>query len=172
VEEFKDHVYNTCIGFLGNREEAEDAAQEVFIEVYRSVSDFREEARLSTWIYRIAVSKCLLALRRKHRKKRFAIFFSGHAEEEVLDGISDPDEMNNPGAALEMKEQARALYTALGKLPESQRVAFTLHKIEGLSYQNIAEVMNASLPAVESLIHRAKMNMRKQLYNYYCRQTG
>ena len=73
VETFKDNVYNTCFGFLRNAEDAQDVAQEVFIEVFESIDGFREDAKLSTWIYRIAVTKSLEYLRWKKRKKRWAM---------------------------------------------------------------------------------------------------
>jgi RNA polymerase sigma factor (sigma-70 family) len=173
VAAFQDKVYNTCLGFLECPQEAEDAAQEVFIEVFRSVGNFRGDASLSTWIYRIAVSKCLQEIRKKRRQKRFAHFVPRiHGEEEPSDCVGDPDVRNQPLAQLEDKERADILYAALSALAESQRVAFTLHKIEGLSYHEIAEVMDASLPAVESLIHRAKTNLRKRLTEYYRMQLS
>jgi RNA polymerase sigma-70 factor (ECF subfamily) len=167
VEEFQDRVFNTCFGFLGTREEAEDAAQETFIAVFSSVKDFREEARLSTWIYRIAVTSSLQAIRRKRRKKRFTLFFSSDGENDVLASVGDCSENTHPLAQLENKELAGILYKAMNRLPESQRVAFTLHKIEGLPYKEIGDVMNLSLSSVESLIHRAKQNLQKHLGEYY-----
>ena len=81
--------------------------------------------------------------------------------------IGDKNESNHPLAQLENKERSEILYSALNKLPESQRVAFTLHKIEGLSYEDICDVMDTTLSSVESLIHRARTNLRKRLYSYY-----
>jgi RNA polymerase sigma-70 factor (ECF subfamily) len=167
VNTFQDRVFNTCLGFLENREEAEDAAQETFMEVYRSLRNFREEAKLSTWIYRIAVSKSLLAIRRKRRKKRFALFVSQRDDGGIEEAPDNATAANHPLAQLENKEDAEILYAAMGKLAESQRIAFTLNKIEGLRYEEIAEVMNVSLSSVESLVHRAKMNLQKRLYAYY-----
>jgi len=74
VEMYQDRVFNTCLGFLESLEEAEDAAQETFMEVYHAVQHFREEAKLSTWIYRIAMTKALMAISKKRRKKGFAVF--------------------------------------------------------------------------------------------------
>lgn len=173
VAMYQDRVYNTCLGFLPTRQEAEDAAQEVFIEVFRSINNFRGEATLSTWIYRIAVTKSLLELRKKRRLKRFAHFIPwAVGQDDPMDSLADPDAHNHPLAQLEDKERAETLYAALGSLAESQRVAFTLHKIEGLSYEEIAAIMDASIPAIESLIHRAKTNLRKKLSDYYQRQLS
>ena len=170
VDQFQDRVFRTCLGFFETEQEAEDIAQEVFIEVYFSIRRFREEAKLSTWIYRITVSKCLQEIRKKQRKKRFPLFYPEHQTDQKLDCVEDKDNCNHPFLQLENKERAEVLYSALNKLPSSQRVAFVLHKIEGQSYEEISKVMDTSVPSVESLIHRAKMNLRKRLQNYYHKQ--
>jgi RNA polymerase sigma-70 factor (ECF subfamily) len=167
VEAYQDRVFNTCLGFLETREEAEDATQETFVEVFSSIGRFREEAKLSTWIYRIAVSKSLEAVRKKKRKKRFAFFLRGEENSAALESASDSDGRNHPLAQIENKEHAEALYAALSALPESQRTAFTLHKIEGLKETEIGEVMKISTASVESLIHRAAIKLRELLNEYY-----
>jgi|AntRauTorcE11897_2_1112592.scaffolds.fasta_scaffold00087_27 RNA polymerase sigma-70 factor (ECF subfamily) len=167
VNQHKDRVYNTCLGFLRNPHDAEDVSQEVFIQVFDSIGDFREEAQLSTWIYRIAVTKSLELIRYRNRKKRSGFF-------QALSSIfTEPDEQPDrsdgmhPGIQLENKQRAEVLFGEIEKLTEKQRVAFTLQKVEGLSYQEVANVMEIKLPAVESLIYRAKENLKKQLYSYY-----
>lgn len=167
VEEHKNRVYNTCLGFLKNRHDAEDVSQEVFIQVHESIQYFREEAQLTTWLYRIAVTKSLELIRYRKRKKRKNFFRALSGEDDQPDDYGSEDAFNHPGLALEQKERADILFRTIETLAEKQRVAFTLHKIEGLSYKKIAEVMETSLPAVESLIHRAKENLKKRLYEYY-----
>ena len=165
VETFKDNVYNTCFGFLRNAEDAQDVAQEVFIEVFESIGGFREDAKLSTWIYRIAVTKSLEYLRWKKRKKRWARVQSlWNSEGEATVQLPSYD---HPGIVLENKERADILFRKIDALAENQKIAFTLHKIEGLSYQEIAEIMKTSVSAVESLMFRAKRNLRKSLQGYY-----
>lgn len=167
VEQFQDRVYRTCFGILGNRDQAEDAAQETFIEVFSAITTFRGEAQLATWIYRIAVVTALKAIRKKRRKKWRALLFTDDNEYNNIVSARDPDDGNHPLLQLENKERAEILYKAMDRLPESQRTAFTLHKIEGLEYKKIAEVMDLSLSSVESLIHRAKLNLQKYLGQYY-----
>jgi RNA polymerase sigma factor (sigma-70 family) len=167
VEMFQDRVFNTCLGFLESREEAEDVAQETFVEVHRSIKGFRGDARLSTWIYRIAATKSLQVIRSKRRKKRFAFFLRGRESNDVMESVADPADNNHPLAQIENKERAEIVYSAIDKLPDSQRVACILNKIEGLSYEEVADVMNVSLSSVESLLHRAKSNLRKSLRVYY-----
>ena len=166
VDKYKDRVYNTCLGLLSFPEEAEDISQEVFIEVYQSIKNFRGESTLSTWLYRIAVNRSLDQIRKKKRKKRFAFItsiFDPSAEKEVY-SQSLPA---HPGVILENKERAETLAKAVDLLPEKQRIAFTLHKLEGMPYQEIAEILDTTLSATESLIHRAKVNLKKSLKGYY-----
>ena len=167
VEKYKDRVYNTCLGLLHQHEDAEDIAQEVFIQVWNSISDFKGESTLTTWIYRIAVNKSLELIRYRNSKKRSAYFHSVTDPKNKPDEVSADDSFMHPGIALEQKEQAEALFKAIDKLAETQKVAFSLHKIEGLSYKQIAEIMETSLAAVEALMYRAKKNLRKLLYEYY-----
>jgi RNA polymerase sigma factor (sigma-70 family) len=158
VETWQNMVYNTVLSIVQDRHEAEDVSQEVFIQVYQSVKGFRGDAKLSTWIYRVAVSKALDAERKKRSKKRIANLKSwiglGEKEEEAI-------HFHHPGVQLDNKERAAHLFRAMQKLPENQRIAFTLIKAEGLDYGETAGIMNISVKAVEALMHRAKENLRK-----------
>ncbi|MFY0690157.1 MAG: RNA polymerase sigma factor [Cyclobacteriaceae bacterium] len=162
VSDYKDRVYNTCLGLLKNESDAEDIAQEVFIEVYLKLDSFKKESSLFTWIYRISVNKCLEYKRKMATQKRSGNMVS-------LDNSSTDlsSEFHHPGFELENKETAAILLKAIDQLPENQHVAFTLNKIEGLSYQEIEKIMNKSAGSVESLIHRAKQNLRKSLSEFY-----
>ena len=170
VERYQDNVINTCYGFLKNKEDSEDVAQEVFIEVYRSIARFRQESKLSTWLYRIAVTKSLDFIRRKQRKKRFAkiqhVFGIDNEAEQVPAHIN-----SNPDVNLENQERSAILQAAIDSIAENQKIAITLSKIEGLSNKEVAEIMGTSVSAVESLVHRAKNSLYKKLYQYY-KKTG
>lgn len=161
VDNYQDRVFNTALGIVQNAQDAEDVAQEVFIQVYRSIHAFKGESKLSTWLYRIATTRALDLLRSRKSKKRFGLIqrLFGEGNEPVMEL---PD-FNHPGVALDRKENAARLFKAIDKLPENQKAAFTLHKLENLSYQEISEVLKTSIPAVESLMHRAKQNLRKML---------
>ncbi|MEM7037033.1 MAG: sigma-70 family RNA polymerase sigma factor [Bacteroidota bacterium] len=166
VDQFQDRIYNTCLGFVYNAEDAEDLAQEVFMEVFRSIHKFKGEAKLSTWMHRIAVTKSLELIRSRNRKKRAGKVLS-------LFGLKatgqEPKAMayDHPGVQLENKERSAVLFGAIQKLAENQRIAFTLHKVDAKSYQEVAEIMGVSLSSVESLMFRAKRNLRKKLEKYY-----
>lgn len=163
VELFKDRIYNVTIGMIQNVEDAEDLTQEVFVEVFNSIGVFREDSSLNTWLYRIAVNKSLELIRKRSRKKRFGFMTSIFAGKEEL---QIPD-FEHPGVKLENKERAAVLFKAIAKLSENQRTAFTLSKLEDLSYKEISETMKIGVPSVESLLFRAKVNLKKYLENYY-----
>ncbi|MDB5202092.1 MAG: polymerase subunit sigma-70 [Ferruginibacter sp.] len=159
----QDMVYNAVLGIIQNETEAEDITQDVFVQVYEGLDEFRNESKLSTWIYRIAISKALDFEKKKKRQKNGGFLkkiFSGAAEEEAVS-------FNHPGILLDKKDDARILFAAMNKLPEKQRIAFMLHKLEGLNYQEIADVMHLSLMAVESLQVRAKNRLKELLKTYY-----
>jgi RNA polymerase sigma factor (sigma-70 family) len=165
VDGYKDRMYNTVLGLVQNLEDAEDLVQDVFIKVFENIQQFKGDASLGTWMYRIAVTQSLDFIRKKKRKKRAGIVLQwlGVGEKESLDVV----EFNHPGVIAENREQAAILFKAIEQLPENQKSAFVLQKVEGLSIQEIAGVLNTSEGAVESLLSRAKANLKKLLREYY-----
>lgn len=175
VDSYQSRVYNTVLAIVQQPEEAEDVAQEVFVEIYESIHRFGGDGKLTAWIYRIATTKALESYRKRHARKRFAFLtslFGTTDDDESADDRWHPVDFEHPGVKLEQQERAKVLFGAIGRLSDQQKVAFTLHHVEGLSYGEITEVMNTSLSSVESLIHRAKMNLRKQLAAYYRDDSG
>ncbi|OON67491.1 RNA polymerase subunit sigma-70 [Hymenobacter sp. CRA2] len=161
VERYQNRVYRTVLALLHSREEAEDVAQEVFVEVYQTVGRFRGDAALSTWLYRLATSRALKHRRWARAKKRFASFtsllgFDNHV-------LHDPPDHAHPQAQLEGQQQLRLLLEQVARLPDQQQVAFTLRHEQELSYEEIAAVLNTTVPAVESLLFRARQTLRKHL---------
>lgn len=167
LDDFQQKVFSTCISFVPNKEDAEDIAQEVFVEVFNSIGKFKGDSKLSTWIYRITTNKCLEFIRKKNTKKRFAFLQSITGNAIPMDKTNYFTEMNHPGILLENKELNSTLFKAINSLPESQCVIFTLHKIDGKSYQEVAEITKRSLSSVESVMFRAKKNLQRVLENYY-----
>ena len=165
VDEWQRMVYNTALGIVQNADDADDITQDVFIQVYQSVSSFKGESKFSTWLYRIVITKSLDHIKKKKRKKRFGFMqslFGNNSDEEI-----HPEEFNHPGVLMENKERAAELFKALEQLPDKQRIAFTLHRLEAQRHQDIALIMELSVTAVESLIARAKGNLRQLLKDYY-----
>ena len=165
VLKYQTLVINTCYSFLHNQNDAEDVAQEVFIEVYRSIKNFRQESKLSTWLYRISVNKSLNYLRDNKKNSWFqSLDLLFEKEKAVANNLIENE---NPGEIIEKDEHADTIYSAIDSLPDNQKTSFNLHKLENLSYKEIAEIMDISLSSVESLIFRAKKNLQKKLISYY-----
>lgn len=163
VREHQDRVVNTCYGFLHNRQDAEDAAQQVFLKAWQALPGFRGDSKLSTWLYQIAVRTSMDILRRRQRDQRWVKVL-------CLLGFSEPvthASPKDPLVEVERRERAKLLMSAIDALPEQQRVAYTLASFERLKGEEIAEVMETTLSAVESLLHRARANLREKLRGYY-----
>jgi len=166
VNTYQKKVIKTAYYFLGNMEDAEDLSQETFLEIMESIGTFRKEASFSTWVYRITVNKSLNKVRKNKREAMIlrleSLFHSSEEKENNHSGIPSTDCL-----PYEEQEKCAILYKAIGSLPEKQRIAFILHKFEERSYKEISEIMVMSLSSIESLIHRAKMNLQKRLICHF-----
>lgn len=161
VEKYRQMVFRTCMGFVHNKEDADDLTQEVFIQAYRSLPDFKMKSAFSTWLYRIAVNASLNKVRRSSR-----ISFIDRIES--LFGSDSPGagqlfDTDDPENIIIKKEHSQWLQRALDSLPEKQRTAIVLSKYDDLSQKEIAEIMKTSEGAVEALLHRAKKKLREKL---------
>jgi len=164
ITAFEDRVYGLCLSLLQNQHDAEDATQDIFTTIYLKLDTYKGEAKLSTWIYRIAVNKCYELLRFKSRKKRFSQLFS--ISDEVINLSADPA-FYHPGVQLESQEQSDLLFRALAQIPAQQRLVYTLHKVEGYEYAFIMETTGFSRSKIESLIFRAKQSLKDYLMKNY-----
>lgn len=167
IDDYEQKVFATCISFVPNKEDAEDIAQEVFVEVFKSIHKFKGNSKLSTWIYRITTNKCLEFIRKKNSKKRFAFMQSIFGNEIPFDKTNYFTEFNHPGILLENKEKSATIFKAINQLPESQKIVFTLHKVDSKSYNEISEITEKSVSSIESLMFRAKKNLQQELEYYY-----
>lgn len=164
VDNYRNRVFSTVLNILQDSKEAEDAAQETFIQVFESVNSFKEESSLSTWIYRIAVRKALDKIRRRKTRQKLHKLLPWWMPDEKR---STDESFLHPGIVAENKEKAAVLFKAIESLPEKQKLAFTLIKVQGMNYEEACEIMQQNIKAVESLISRAKVNLQKQLEVYY-----
>lgn len=160
--EHSSMVYNLCLNYLRNIEESEEATQDVFLRVHQNFYAFDGKSTEKTWIYKIAVNICLDRIKAKSRKKRFAKIRSIFSSE-TGDLIYDYGTFEHPGALLEDKEAIAEIFEAIELLPESQKTAIILKSIEGLNQKEISEVMDMSEKAVESLLVRARKNLKNKL---------
>ena len=157
---FSDRVYNTALSYTQSEQDAEEITQDVFVSVFRNAAKFKGKSEVSTWIYRITVNTSLNYIQ---RKKRFSFLSVGEHQVDVPD-------FEHPGVLLEKKENANTLFNAMNTLPGQQKTAFVLSYIEELPRQEVADIMEVSLKAVESLLQRAKKNMRAELEKLYPRR--
>jgi RNA polymerase sigma factor (sigma-70 family) len=162
VDRYQKQVIKTACYFIGNMEDAEDLSQEIFLDIIDSMNSFKRSSSLSTWIYRITVNKSLNMVRKQKRQGMMARLESlfRHPGER---GTGTHPEPSVPAADLEHQEKRELLRLAISRLPENQRIAFILSKFDDQTYKQIAEIMKIGLPAVESLIYRARLNLQKHL---------
>lgn len=152
-------VYNLCLHYVQNIEDAEELTQDTFVSVYANLDGFKNESTLKTWIYRIAINKCLDFLKSKQRKQKWMQLFSLFGYEQSFISLS------HPGVELENKESIQTLLNLINELPDNQKTVIILSKIEQHSQIQIAEIMEISVKAVESLMYRAKNNLQKKMEN-------
>jgi len=154
VERYRNDVYALCYHFLRNREDAWDAAQETFIKAHRAIKRFRGDAQLKTWLMRIAANHC----KDQFKKKRAVMV--------PLDGAvhqtTAADEAN-PREALAHSELGRAIEASVAELSDKHRMAFVLREYQGLSYQEMADVMECNIGTVMSRLHHARQKLQKAL---------
>jgi len=149
-------VYNLALQYVQNSEDAQEITQDVFLSVHQQLGNFRGEANLGTWIYRITVNKSLDHLKAKKRKKRFG-FFS------AFTATNEPHHFDHPGVLLENREETERIFSFINELPENQKTALILQKIEQKSTIEVAEIMDLTPKAVESLLQRARTNLSKKI---------
>ncbi len=163
---YSDKVFNTILSYLQNKEEAEEVLQDVFVKIFHSAKDYRGEASVSTWIYRIAVNKSLDFLRKKRTLKRSTSFVSLFSASNNK-ALNDHTDFRHPGIVVESEENAKILFAVIDLLPEKQKTVFILTQIEQLTQDQVGEIMNTTRKAIESLLSRAKANLRKKLEKLY-----
>ena len=151
-------VYGLALRMLGNAAEAQDVAQEAFLRAHRGLADFRGDARLSTWLYQIVSRLCLNRLAGSERR------LARHGEEALA---QVPDARPGPDQALERGELEEALHRAIAELPEERRIVVVLRDVEGLAYEEIAEVLELPVGTVRSRLHRARLDLKEKLERFF-----
>jgi RNA polymerase sigma-70 factor (ECF subfamily) len=165
VNRHQTSASNLIYRFVGDRTQAKDLAQEVFIRVWQAAKTYKPEAKFTTWLYRITANLCLNELKSSRRKKLFQ-FLRSDADNEIHGEKDFPDGSPSPEDLLLAKERSHQITKALQGLPENQRMAVILKRYDDLSYEEIARVMGCSVPAVESLLVRGKRTLQEKLAPY------
>jgi RNA polymerase sigma-70 factor (ECF subfamily) len=155
---YQDRLYNAVLRVMNNPDDALDVVQEAFVNAYQSLSTFKGDAEFYTWLYRIAFNAAI-----SHKRRRApASLESGGRNGEPVDP-ADPSESSRPGAALERSEDEAAVHAGLAKLSVEHRAVLVLKDIEGMKYEQIAEVIGVPVGTVRSRIHRARLELRNLL---------
>lgn len=163
--EHKGLVYRLALSYLRNIEEAEDITQMVFVKVHEKLDQFEGKSQLKTWIFKITKTTCLDSIKAKQRKKRKGNMMSFQKDNGETIDIKDMEA--HPGMQLENQELGKYLFAAIDTLIEPQRTAFYLSQIDGMGNIEVAEILEKSVGAIESVVQRAKANLRKELGSFY-----
>lgn len=155
VGQYSERVYNHAYRMLGNREDAEEAMMDVFLKIHKGLSDFRGDAKLSTWIWRITVNVCLS--RRSKRKVETVLTDSDNPEETIVDPSMNPEEHL-------LKEESREeLARLIAELPEQEASAIALFYLDGMNYGEITAILSIPAGTVATALHRGREKLRRKL---------
>jgi len=163
VEEHRDRIFNLCYRMLGNRAEAEDVAQEVFIAVFKTIDQFREESKLSTWIYRVVVNHCKNRIKYLARRSARA---HDELDEENAPTDGAPSVPRRPDRQVEGAQLEKIMQDAIASLDEEQRTLVVLRDLEDLSMEEICEITGLPDGTVKSRLHRARLALRKKIQKH------
>ena len=168
VKRYEKKIYNLAYRIMGNKEDASDVLQETFLQAFKKLSGFKGKAKFSTWLYRIAVNICLMRKRKGKRMETVSLDIPilTKKEDEIKRELRD-DWSESPLATLENEEVKKNLSEAIDSLPEEYRTVFLLRGLNGLSNEEVANVMKISLPAAKSRLHRARLFLRDKLSQYF-----
>lgn len=165
VEKYQQKVFTVCMGFVHSTEDSNDLTQDAFINAFQNLKSFKQQSAFSTWLLGIAVNLSLNFLRKK-KKHSFEFFNNWLSTDNPEKHEIADDWFQNPESVLVSTEMEQLVQKELSKLSENQQTAFVLSRYEHLPQREIAQIMQLSEGAVESLIQRAKANIIKKLSGY------
>ncbi len=173
VRRHERKIYKLAYRMMGNKEDANDILQETFLRAFRKLSSFEGKSKFSTWLYRIAVNLCLMRKRKEKKMKTVSldvpVLTAGG--DEIKRELRD-DWSENPLATLENEEVREILSKAIDLLPEEYRTVLILRGVNGFSNEEVAKMLEISLPAVKSRLHRARLSLRDALSKYFKESGG
>lgn len=162
IEIYQKKIFNLAYRIVGNYDDASDLAQEALIRIFKSIANFKEQSSFSTWVYRITTNVCLDEIRKKKNRRVLSLDEEIHVEDgEMKRQIMSDDPL--PDEVAEREELRSIVSRAIDSLPEEQRVMITLRDIQGLSYEEIAEVLNCPGGTVKSRINRSRQALKNVL---------
>ena len=156
VSRYQDRLFNTVVRLVDNAEDARDVVQEAFLHAYQSLHSFKGDSLFFTWLYRIAVNTAISMKRKQRHVLRIAPTGEGSGAIDPL----DPSESNRPGHAIEMAEEERQVHDALAKLSPEHRAVLVMKDMDGMKYEDMAEILGVPVGTIRSRLHRARLEMR------------
>jgi RNA polymerase sigma-70 factor (ECF subfamily) len=171
ISRYESKVMNLALRFTRNQEDAEEVLQDVFTTVYRKIDGFRGQSAFSSWLYRIVVNAAFMKLRKRKQTQTVSIDDLAPAVKQYCmerDAVTN-QHLHNVAISRELQE---VLQRAIDRLPDQYRAVFVLRDVDGLSNQETGEILNLSIPAVKSRLHRSRIMLRKKLQRYYEDFTG
>lgn len=165
LSRYSQKVHNLAMRITRNTEDAEEVLQDVFVTVYNKISAFEGKSAFSSWLYRITVNTAFMKLRKRKQTAATSLEeISPSVRETWVGSSAESADTNYISARHELRAE---LEKAIGKLPEEYRAIFLLRDVDGLSNQKVAEILDISVPAIKSRLHRARVMLRKYLSRYY-----
>jgi RNA polymerase sigma-70 factor, ECF subfamily len=158
VSRYQDRLFNSVLRLVDNAEDARDVVQEAFLHAYQSLHSFKGDSLFFTWLYRIAVNTAISM----KRKQRPVLRIHSGDDQTAIDPL-DPSESNRPGHAIEMAEEERKVHEALNKLSAEHRAVLVMKDMEGMKYEEMAEVLGVPVGTIRSRLHRARLEIRDVL---------
>lgn len=167
VERYQGKMVGYAARMLGDADEAEDVAQEVFIKAYRSLASFRGDSAFSTWIYRIATNLCIDRIRKRKRRPQQAYSLDEPVDKEEERGVREiPDASGEPNHNVEREELREHVRQVMAGMPEKMRTVLVLCDIQGLSYEQIAKILKCPIGTVKSRLFHARADLGRRLRPY------
>lgn len=164
VDKYKDNVYNMAFHMTGSSQEEQDLAQEIFLLIYKNISNFNGESALSTWIYRISLNRCLDWQRKQQRRSKFILPILYKNNEELNDPMENlSTQQPGPEEQLLRNEQYQELHNGIKELPEKYQKVIILYHFQQMPYQRIAEILDIPARTVETQLYRGKQRLKEIL---------
>lgn len=171
VTRYQSKAYNLAMKFTRNQEDAEEVLQDVFSTLFRKIEGFRGQSAFSSWVYRIIVNASFMKLRKRKQNRCISIEdLSPMVKQSCMEREDSIDDRTD---LLTLNRELRTvLQSAIDRLPHQYRAVFVLRDVDGLSNQEVSEILGLSIPAVKSRLHRSRLMLRKKLQRYYDDYTG
>jgi len=171
ISRYESKVYNLAMRFCRNQEDAEEVLQDVFSTIYAKLDGFRGQSQFSSWMYRIIVNAAFMKLRKRKQSHTISLEdLAPQLRQSCLE--QDNPVLHRSDTITQNKELRIILDAAIGRLPAQYRAVFILRDVDGLSNQEVSEILGLSIPAVKSRLHRSRLMLRRRLQRYYLEFSG